>query len=308
MASILRPIPIFDTNIFGHVQDGSISQKDWRFLLRHRPGHGWPLSIITALELLAGFQEGHSDRFSGQKKQIELAYQLSKGHIHEEPCFLFCKKVLHVPFPHERLPVNVIDDHIRIVLRAQSLADILGGRVTVNKLRTKGQGHSGLSGFQSSALKEILAGPKNAWKQNIEGLADENYARWSEHFQETGKRLPDELREDLRLRLASDAQRMKFAESFVRSLGGSTEPASVADMTDRLGAALAFTIHVLREFLLGQYKLEKHHSDVYDQFQLRYLTLDRFIIVSEDSDLTKRTVRSNQANRILPFETFLRSL
>jgi hypothetical protein len=122
--------------------------------------------------------------------------------------------------------------------------------------------------------------------------------------------LPDELRKDLdvRLRLDSDAQRMKFAESFVRSLGGSTEPASVAEMTNRLSAALAFTFYVLREFLLRQYKLENHESDVYDQFQLRYLTLDRFVIVSEDSDLTKRTTRSSQANRILPFETFLRSL
>jgi hypothetical protein len=48
--------PIFNTNIFGHVQDGSISQKDWRFLLAHRSGHGWALSSVTGLELLAGIK------------------------------------------------------------------------------------------------------------------------------------------------------------------------------------------------------------------------------------------------------------
>lgn len=57
--SIVRPLkevrltPIFDTNIFGDV-GGRISEKDWRFLVRHRPCHGWPLSDITAWELLVG--------------------------------------------------------------------------------------------------------------------------------------------------------------------------------------------------------------------------------------------------------------
>jgi hypothetical protein len=91
-------------------------------------------------------------------------------------------------------------------------------------------------------------------------------------------------------------------------LRASTEPEIVTEVTKRIDAVLEFTIYVLREFLTREYKLENHDSDVYDQFQLYHLTVDRFVIVSEDSDLTKRTVRSSQANRILPFETFLRNL
>jgi hypothetical protein len=156
MISILRPIPIFDTNIFGHVQDGSISQKDWRYLLRHRPGRGWPLSAVTALELLAGFQEVHPERFQ-QKAQVELAYQLSKGRILEEPRFLLCEEVLRVPFPPElaRLPVDVIADHITVVRFAKAREDIPAGRVLVKGLLTKGQGQLGYSGFQPSVLKEL---------------------------------------------------------------------------------------------------------------------------------------------------------
>jgi hypothetical protein len=166
MISIVRPIPIFDTNIFGHVQDGSISQKDWRYLLRHRSGHGWPLSAITGLELLAGFQEGHSKGFLKQKAQVELAYQLSKGHTHEEPCFLLCEEVLRVPYPPERtrLRVDVIADQITVVRFAKSMEDILAGRVPVKGLRTQGHGRRGLSGFDPSVLQEMLAGPKNEWK------------------------------------------------------------------------------------------------------------------------------------------------
>jgi hypothetical protein len=305
----LRPIPIFDTNIFGHVQDGSISQKDWRFLLGHRPGRGWPLSVVTALELLAGFQNLHSERFLRQKAQVELAYQLSKGRILEEPRFLLCEEVLRVPFPPERgrLPVDVIADHITVVRYARSMEDILAGRVLVKGLLTRGHGQLGFSGFNPSVLKELLSGPRTEWKQNIENLATENYPRWREHFRETGKRLPEAMRKDVKVRLAK-VEREKFGESLLAWLGASTGPEAIAAVAKRLDAVLEFTIYVLREFLTREYMLENHGSDVYDQFQLYYLTLERFMIVSEDSDLTKRTVRSSQANRILPFETFLRSL
>ncbi len=61
-------------------------------------------------------------------------------------------------------------------------------------------------------------------------------------------------------------------------------------------------------FLTGNYNLEKHQSDVYDQFQLHYLALERFVIVSGDSDLSKRTLNSHQADRIMSLERFLQGL
>jgi hypothetical protein len=63
-------------------------------------------------------------------------------------------------------------------------------------------------------------------------------------------------------------------------------------------ASLEFANFVLREFLTSNYSVEKHASDVYDQFQLRYLAVDRFIIVTDDSDLTKRTARSAFQNSL----------
>ena len=83
---------------------------------------------------------------------------------------------------------------------------------------------------------------------------------------------------------------------------------SVAEITKRLDAVLEFTLFVVREFLTGSYSLEKHGSDVYDQFQLHYLAVDKFVIVSDDSDLSKRTSRSCQADRIKSFNEFLQSL
>lgn len=79
-------------------------------------------------------------------------------------------------------------------------------------------------------------------------------------------------------------------------------------MTNKLDAVLEFTIYVTREFLTPDNKLENHESDVYDQFQLHYLALDRFIIISEDRDFRTRTTRSTQAGRIMSFGQFLATL
>jgi hypothetical protein len=307
----LRLTPIFDTNIFGYVQDGSISQKDWRCLLRHRPGHGWPLSMVTALELLAGVQEAQAERFQGQQAQIRFAIQISKGRILDDPRVLIRRELSGITAPSHDLPdlvPPVIADYMHVVGCAHSLGDLLNARVRVHKLKTKGQGHAGLSGVQPTVVRDLVSGPKDSWKAIVENLANANYPSWREHFQQTGKRLPDDLRKDLEVRLASPPERLKFVEAFMEWLGATPGMTSLAEVAARLDAVLEFTSFVLREFLLRQYNLEKHGSDVYDQFQLHHLAMDRFVLVSEDSDMVARTTRSSQRDRIVSFETFLRTL
>jgi len=108
--------------------------------------------------------------------------------------------------------------------------------------------------------------------------------------------------------VSSHTERAKFIETFLGWLGADTGPQSVAEMTRRLDAVLQFTNFVAREFLTRNYNLEKHESDVYDQFHLHYLAVDRFVIVSGDSDLSNRTRNSQQADRIMSLERFLQSL
>jgi len=72
--SMVRPTPIFERNIFADATDGRISQTDIRFLFRHRPRRGWPLSSVTALELLVGIDDVPPERFLQLRKQVELAF------------------------------------------------------------------------------------------------------------------------------------------------------------------------------------------------------------------------------------------
>jgi hypothetical protein len=79
-------------------------------------------------------------------------------------------------------------------------------------------------------------------------------------------------------------------------------------MMEKFSAVVEFSMFVLHAFLTGNYSIEKNSSDVIDQFQLRYLAMDRFVIVTGDPDLSKGTARSSQADRIMTFHDFLQTL
>jgi hypothetical protein len=298
----LQPAPIFDTNVFGDVQRALISQADWKYLLRHRPRHGWPLSQVTALELLVGVHVVQPDEFANVKQRIELAYNVSNGRVLNDPRFLLCKEVLRIPFPPDQLPpsASVISKYMDVVRRA----------TTMNQLLTRGVSYRGkLARLSStSVLAELMAGPKRQWAAGVEKMADEHYPAWRELFQRTGRRLPLEMRKELEPRSAWQERRPAFIKALLEWLHAPTGSEVVAEISTRLDAVLEFTIFVAREFLLRNYSLEKHQSDVFDQFQLQYLAMDRFIIVSGDSDLSTRTRQSAQAARIMSFHQFLASL
>jgi len=100
-----------------------------------------------------------------------------------------------------------------------------------------------------------------------------------------------------------------FVEHLLRGLLDTKPAPPLVDvMVNKFSAVLEFSTFVVRAFLTGNYSIEKHSSDVFDQFQLRYLAMDRFVIVTGDPDLLQRTARSSQADRIMTFQNFLQAL
>lgn len=298
----MRPTPIFDTNIFGDVQRGLISLADWGHLLHHRPGRGWPLSQVSALELLVGVHVAKPEDFPNVRQRIELAYKLSSGRVLNDPRFLLCRDVLHIPFPPDQLPPasSVITKYMDVIRRAKTLDQLLRGRVLY---RGKFFGMT-----STSVLADLMAGPKRDWAAQVEKMAEERYPEWRDLFQKTGRRLPTSLRKELEPISVWRAQRPTFVKALLEWLGATVTPELVAELSTRLDAVLEFTLFVAREFLLGNYSLEKHQSDVFDQFQLQYLAMDRFVIVTADPDLSTRTRKSPQASRIMSFDQFLGTL
>lgn len=297
----MRLIPIFDTNIFGDLQRGTISQDAWRRVRRKAPGRGWLLSSVTALELLAAVDAAPSAAFLDVKQRISAAYSMCNGRILEDPRMLLCKEILHIPFPADKMAPagRAIEREMDVVRRGNSLEQLLKG------IPYKGR-HIKLN--EKSAITRVMAGPKRDWKAAVEKMADEYYPAWREHFKSTGKRIPPEKKRELRPRSTWQPQRVEFIKSLIQWLNASENPALVDELCKRFDAVLEFTIFISREFLISNYSLAEHDSDVFDMYQLQYLAMDRFVIVTHDPDLTHRTQHSDQASRIMTFDQFLSTL
>lgn len=297
----MRLIPIFDTNIFGDLQRGSISQDAWRRVRKKAPSHGWPLSSVTALELLAGVDAAPAAGFLDVKQRISEAYSMCHGRILEDPRMLLCKELLRIPFPTDKMAPagNTIRREMDVVRRGNSREQLLKGipfkwrHVKMNA---------------TSAITQVMAGPKKDWKAAVEKMADEYYPAWREHFKSTGKRIPPEKKRELKPRSTWKPQRADFIKSLIQWLHADETPVRVDELCKRFDAVLEFTIFVAREFLIGNYSLEEHDSDVFDMYQLQYLAMDRFVIVTSDPDLVHRTQLSHQASRILSFDQFFSKL
>ena len=214
---------------------------------------------------------------------------------------LLCKEILHIPFPQDQMApaANVLDRQMDLVRRANSLGQLLQG------IPYKGR-HIKMN--ETTAVTKVMAGPKNDWKAAVERMADEYYPAWREHFESTGKRIPTDKRRELKPRSRWHPQRAEFIKSLIQWLHGNETPALIEELCGRFDAVLEFTIFIAREFLIGNYSLEEHDSDVFDMFQLQYLAMNTFVIVTNDSDLVHRTQNSHQASRIMSFDQFLSTL
>jgi hypothetical protein len=295
-------VPIFDTNILSDVQRGRIKATDWSVLLRRRPRHGWPLSSVTALELLAGIDAAPPKNFESVRERVSLAFDVCKGRILEDPRFLICTELLRIPAHQVTLPsfAKTLTNYMDVVRRANSFQELTSVGVAYKGRKARLN--------NTAILTELMEGPKQEWVKTVENMADERYSDWRANLKATGKRLPRDLAEGLKPRSAWLALRPTYVKALLIWLGASDDLPVVEEFLSRLDAALEFVTFVTQEFLLRNYNLEKHESDVFDHFQLLHLALDRFVIVSADPDLLVRTRSSRQAPRIMTFEQFLATL
>lgn len=187
-----------------------------------------------------------------------------------------------------------------VVRRATTLVQLL-----------KGVPYKGLHAVlgTTSAVNDLVTDLKKQWVKSLEEIATAKNPVWRELFSKQGRRLPPEMRRELEPLSVWQTEGRAFIEHLLHGLLESKpEPPLVDLMVNKFSAVLEFTTFVLRAFLTGNYSIEKRSSDVFDQFQLRYLAMDRFVIVTADADLLQRTARSSQADRILTFQDFLGAL
>jgi len=206
----VRAIPIFDTNIFGHVQSGKIPERHWKRMLQHRPGLGWPLSLVTVLELLVDLDNVKEQNFAEFRERIDRAFRLANGRVLEDPKYLICTDLLHIAPPPEVVPPSTatLRLYMDVIRRAQSVEELLTGTVKPKRNRP-----SGLRATKDPKL--IVEDVKNKWISTVHQTADALYPDWRKCFAETGWRLPDQMRKALKYREAFEARSAEFTSGML---------------------------------------------------------------------------------------------
>ena len=187
-----------------------------------------------------------------------------------------------------------------VIRRAKSLEQLLSNAVSY-----KGK----LIGLVSAtSYLDDMTKYKQRWLAQMKGMANAVYPGWEDLFWKTGKRVPLEIRKEYEKRAYWERQRVIFSKAMLRLVGAGATPELVAEFSSRLDAAIEFSIFVVRQFMFHNYSVENHLSDAFDQIQLFYLAIDRFVVVSSDPDILLRTRQSQQAARIMSFDKFLQTL
>lgn len=254
------------------------------------------------LELLAGLDGIPLEKFPNLQAQVKLAFDLSRGRVLEDPMPMLCREVLHIPFPARLVAPagSMLHHYMEVVRRATTLKQVLKG------VPYKGL-HARLG--TTSAVNDLVSSLKKQWVNALEEIATARNPAWRELFRKQGRRLPPEMRREIEPLSAWKTEKRVFIEILLRDLlDTKPEPALVDVMMGKFSAVVEFSMFVLHAFLTGNYSIEKNSSDVIDQFQLRYLAMERFVIVTGDPDLSKRAARSSQADRIMTFHDFLQTL
>jgi hypothetical protein len=233
--------------------------------------------------------------------RLVLAYNLSRGRVLNDPRVLICKEVLRIP---------VSADVIRNATLTSKDIDLVRRATTMNQLFFGGVPFRGknIRITSTSFFTQFMGRPKKNWVDKVHAMLGAVYPDWRDLFRETGRRLPIEQRKEFESRTYWRRQRTAYTAAWLRQLGAPVRPELVEQIATRIDAAIEFLIFVVRMVVLRNYAIEKHQSDVFDQLPVFYLTIDRFVVVSDDPDLLTRTQKSSQAARIKPFDQFLRTL
>jgi hypothetical protein len=301
----MRTTPLFDTNVFSDAANGDISQREWTLLKKQRPRRGWPLSAVTAMELLAGVDAVPDPQFSNARDAIRLAYELSAGRILPEPRALICEKIFARRLPEVEIRPALLSKHMLVACRAANKRELLEGRVLVARLSRHSETRGG---FDPALITQLLRGPKETWVAALAAELDTKSPFWRERAERGKRHLPDESQKRMDQPEVWVQHRAGLLKSFTDWLAPGLTEEEVQKTGQRIDAVLQLAISIVKDVLLRNYAFSKHESDIYDLLQLHYLAFDQFTFVTRDQRLMSKLRQSSQADRILVFRRFLATL
>jgi hypothetical protein len=268
--ALRRPRFLFDVHIGSYVQNGTIARSDWELVRRYMARHArYAITSITLYELIAGIAHGSNAHFHHNREPLRILFEPAGRELLPLSGDFVRSMVFNLPIRAKAFQSKKLEKWVTVILKAQSKADLLGGRV---KLKGESYG-SPLSSFATQIQR--------------------------------GKRLDAERFE----RLRKGQLRESTQETWCRELLKRMEVPPIAENIDKLKEPLDAAWCFERErYKLARdkgYNFERHGSDWLDGQLLYYLADAQMHVVSSDRRIKHLTRGSQQSRRILDFDDLI---
>jgi hypothetical protein len=268
-----KPTIAFGSEVCINAAKENYPAAEWKAVWKYVANNfRYAMIPLVLTEILLGIAHGDDAHFEENRKPLKILYPTHEKRFLDMPGSFAAQTVLRrQPKPNLTSP-EVFTDQARVVIQAESKADLLSGRVHTrwNPKYSRGMDFSILS-------RQMVEGKKD----HVESL------------------------EQLRTGALAVPPAEEWARLWMLSLGIAASPEECALVAAALDAGYLYECFLWNEAAVGQYKFAKHTSDWIDSQLLYYLCDPQIHLLVDDVQLIKRIAGSPQSSRVFPYTEFV---
>lgn len=134
MVSLRRPKFMFDVHIPAYVQNGKISQAEWRCVLKFLSSRArYAVSSITLYELIAGIDGGDDAHFLENRDRLKILCEPAGREFLPLAADFVRRVVFKRPIRAKAFQSGKLKRWVKVILNAPSKRDLLAGNVLVHR-------------------------------------------------------------------------------------------------------------------------------------------------------------------------------
>lgn len=253
-------------------------------------GGRWPLSFITVIELFRGLGLSEIPRLTDSLKALTLASQLSRRTVLLYPIPFMERELFHLrKAGHERSRQN-LKRRLGQAISPNFESELLAGKADVSHL---------------VKIEGLFVEGEKGYINFLEKFLDDIHPQWRAERDRSGSSLPERERERVKREAPVELWKRDAGRRLLECTGVKPTVAAIDIVNDRCDAYLTFTVSVLRDVIMTNYRFEKNWNDFNDEMQLLYLSCPSYCLVTEDTRLIHRVKKSSQSSRIQTVDQFL---
>ena len=286
----VKRTPIFDTSAIIDLSKRDSSDSTLKRLRGLLPRRGCPLSYVTVLELINGVCRSDRDRVSESLKPIILVSRLSR------------RKVLWSPISFVQKELFGLEDSLH--QKSSNDLHIWLGRLIGPKFK-----HAfvagGVEGTNLGRIKSLADIVEQSHCSYLVHFLNHVHPSWQSERGRSGSSLAENERETLKRTYPVEKWKSDCAEFFLEALKIAQTQEIIKLVQETCDAYFTFTVNLIRDSLVSNYRFEDNPNDFHDGIQLLYLSRPSYCLVTEDTHLIKRVATSSQRDRILTLDEFI---